>query len=103
MTCYILKDAFKEYMEPACSNATVRQLGLPYCLPWWFRATASLHRPAPLVAVHAGDKALEAQMAVKVPTLSLLTRERHKRSVNIYTYKHIQIHSYIIISVVDEY
>ncbi|CAL1146209.1 unnamed protein product [Cladocopium goreaui] len=59
-----------EYMEPQCSNATVRQLGLQYCLPWWFRATASLHKPAALVDVHAGEKAVEAQMVVKVPTVS---------------------------------
>ena len=42
----------------------------PYCLPWWFRATASLHQPAKLVEVHAGSKALEAQMVVKVPTVT---------------------------------
>lgn len=41
-----------------------------YCLPWWFRATASLHKPAALVDVHAGEKALDAQMVVKVPTVS---------------------------------
>lgn len=41
-----------------------------YCLPWWFRATASLHKPAALVDVHAGEKAVEAQMVVKVPTVS---------------------------------
>ena len=41
-----------------------------YCLPWWFRATASLHKPAALVEVHAGEKALEAQMVVTVPTVS---------------------------------
>ncbi|CAK9092374.1 unnamed protein product [Durusdinium trenchii] len=60
----------QEYMEPQCSNETVRELGLPYCLPWWFRATASLHRPAALVSVHAGPKALEAQVAMRVPTVS---------------------------------
>ncbi|CAJ1372308.1 unnamed protein product [Effrenium voratum] len=67
-----------EYMEPQCSAATVQKLGLPYCLPWWFRATASLHRPNALVETHLGPKlALDAQEVVKVPTLryaSLLQR-----------------------------
>ncbi|CAE8607671.1 unnamed protein product, partial [Polarella glacialis] len=59
-----------EYMEPSCTSETLAGLGLPYCLPWWFRATASLNRPASLVEVHAGPKALEAQMTVKVQTLT---------------------------------
>eukprot|EP00439_Symbiodinium_sp_Y106_P057486 s2217_g8.t1 len=59
-----------EYMEPQCSNETVASLGLRYCLPWWFRATASLGRPSSLVDVHAAEKATEAQMVVKVQTLT---------------------------------
>ncbi|OLQ12033.1 hypothetical protein AK812_SmicGene4140 [Symbiodinium microadriaticum] len=59
-----------EYMEPQCSNETVASLGLRYCLPWWFRATASLGRPSSLVDVHAAEKAHEAQMVVKVQTLT---------------------------------
>ena len=59
------------FRHPGVSFGGSRVVLRPYCLPWWFRATASLHKPAALVAVHAGPaKALEAQMVVKVPTVS---------------------------------
>jgi len=61
-----------EYMEPQCTHETLPP-GLRYCMPWWFRATASLHRPAPLVEVHAGPMALDVQMAVPVQTLTYQT------------------------------
>jgi len=59
-----------EYMEPWCSNETLAGLALPYCLPWWFRATASLHRPSDLLEVHAGPMASKVQMVVRVRTLT---------------------------------
>lgn len=62
-----------EYMEPTCTAKTVQDLGIPYCLPWWFRATASLHSPSQLVEVHLGNLSPDAQMTIPVRTLTYRT------------------------------
>lgn len=71
----------QKYMEPHCSNDTLPGLGVPYCLPWWFRATASMYEPSSLVFTHYGDLAHQAQTAVSVRTITYRTLlSQHKVS-----------------------
>eukprot|EP00927_Polykrikos_kofoidii_P033998 TRINITY_DN28840_c1_g2_i1.p1 TRINITY_DN28840_c1_g2~~TRINITY_DN28840_c1_g2_i1.p1 ORF type:complete len:744 (-),score=88.35 TRINITY_DN28840_c1_g2_i1:51-2000(-) len=59
-----------EFVEPQCTGETLPSTGLPYCLPWWFRAIASMYRPSDLVEVHAGQLAAHVQETIRVKTLS---------------------------------
>eukprot|EP00929_Paragymnodinium_shiwhaense_P096506 TRINITY_DN58112_c0_g1_i1.p1 TRINITY_DN58112_c0_g1~~TRINITY_DN58112_c0_g1_i1.p1 ORF type:complete len:171 (-),score=24.91 TRINITY_DN58112_c0_g1_i1:75-587(-) len=61
----------QEYVEPFCTGAALPALGLPYCLPWWFRAIASMHQPSDLVEVHAGPEMVQTvSVAVRVRTMT---------------------------------